>query len=136
MRTVLLVTALLVSGVASGQAGTAPGLYSSQDSVAACAALYRFLLPGSLLDNLSVSDRREWERLREKEDILYKHLREVLWPVEDGYHRDTAEHLIRAATKVLSNLALFSTGGLDRVGYERYCDEQYLIPIMQWRLAQ
>ena len=136
MRTVLLVTALLVSGVASGQAGNAPGLFSSQDSVAACAALYRSLLPGTRLDNLSSSDRREWERIREKENILYNHLREVLWPEEDGFHRDTAEHLIRAATKVLSNLALFSTGGLDRVGYERYCDEQYLIPIMQWRLAQ
>jgi len=88
------------------------------------------------LDNLSSSDRIEWERLREKEDILYNHLKEVLWPEEDGYHRDTAEHLIRAATKVFSNAAFFSTGGLDLVGYERYCDEQYLIPIMQWRLAQ
>ncbi len=136
MRTVLLVTALLVSGVASGQAGNAPGLFSSQDSVAACAALYRFLLPGTLLDNLSSSDRSEWERLREKEDVLYKHLKEILWPEEDGFHRDTAEHLIRAATKALSNVALFSTGGLDRVRYERHCDEQYLIPIMQWRLAQ
>ena len=129
MRTLLLTTALLASGMAFAQSTATsvgelseaervaiPGRLIGADGIAACAAVYREA--GGVYST--------------KETVMYNHLRKVVWDTET-YHHDTAEHIIRAAQQLLKMLVWVPPGTPDLDWLAKNCEGSFL-RVVEWNL--